>query len=85
LPCSCALCRTRYSEFKYVTLIEIVDIIIGIASMLMSVDKALDVARGRVGYAKLLPNWREAVEVFVSVFVCIPAGYAKSFGHFLSY
>ena len=44
-------------------------------------DKALDVAGGRLEYEKLLPKQRKAVEAFVSVFVCLPSGYRKSFCH----
>jgi len=44
-------------------------------------DQALDVARVRVDYEKLLPKQRKAVEAFVSVFVHLPAGYRKNFCH----
>ena len=41
------------------------------------IDKALDVASRRIGYERLFPKQREAVEAFISgrnVFVCLPAG-----------
>jgi len=40
LPRSCALCRARYSGLR-VLACRIVDIIIGMVSIVMSVDKAL--------------------------------------------
>ena len=50
--------------------------------MMASFDKALDVARERMGFAELFPKQREAVEAFVSgrdVFISLPTGYGKSF------
>jgi len=38
-------------------------------------DKALDVARVRVDYEKLLLKQRKVVEAFISLFVCLAAGY----------
>ena len=43
-------------------------------------DKVLDVARGKMEY-ETLPKQRKAVEAFISVFVCLPAGYRPSFFH----
>ena len=43
----------------------------------LDIDKALDVASRRMGYERLFPKQREAVEAFISgrdVFVCLPAG-----------
>ena len=48
----------------------------------LDIDKALDVASRRMGYERLFPKQREAVEAFISgrdVFVCLPTGYRKSF------
>jgi len=42
-------------------------------------NKALDVAKGRMGYVRCCH--RVAVEALVFVFVCLPAGYGKSFCH----
>ena len=42
-------------------------------------NKALDVAKGRMGYVRCCN--RVAVEALVFVFVCLPAGYGKSFCH----
>ena len=50
--------------------------------MMASFDKALDVARERMGFAELFPKQWEAVEAFVSgrdVFISLPTGYGKSF------
>ena len=47
----------------------------------MVFDKALDVARVRVDYEKLLPKKRKAVEAFISVYVHLAAAYRKSFCH----
>jgi len=41
-------------------------------------ERALDIARGRMDYEKLFPKQRKAVEAFFSVFMCLPAGYRKS-------
>ena len=46
----------------------------------LDIDKALDVASRRMGYERLFPKQREAVEAFISgraVFVCLPTGYGK--------
>ena len=48
----------------------------------LHIDKALDVASQRMGYERLFPKQREAVEAFISrrdVFVCLPTGYETSF------
>ena len=48
----------------------------------LDIDKALDVASRRMGYERLFPKQREAVEAFISgrdVFVCLLTGYGKSF------
>ena len=41
----------------------------------LDIDKVLDVASRRMGYERLFPKQREAVEAFISgrdVFVCLP-------------
>ena len=48
----------------------------------LDIDKALDVASQRMGYERLFPKQREAVEAFIygrDVFVCLLTGYGKSF------
>jgi len=60
------------AEIKYVTLID------NVLTKQWCLDKALAVARGRMGYKKVLPKQRKAVETFISVFVNLPAGYSKS-------
>jgi len=39
------------------------------------------VAQVRMDYEKLLPKQRKAAKAFVSVFMCLAAGYKKSFCH----
>jgi len=49
-------------------------------SSTLDIDKASDVASQRMGYERLFPKQREAVEAFISgrdVFVCLPNGYGK--------
>ena len=64
----------QVTEFKYITLFE------SVPTKQWHLDQALDVARVRVDYEKLLPKQRKAV-AFVSVFVCLAAGCGKSFCH----
>ena len=48
----------------------------------LDIDKALDVASRRMGYERLFPKQREAVEAFISgrdVFVCLLTGYGYGF------
>ena len=52
----------QVTEFKYVTLIE------NVLTIQRGLDKALDVARVRVDYEKLLPKQRKDVE---SLRLCI--------------
>jgi len=46
----------------------------------LDIDKASDVASRRIGYKRLFPKQREAVEAFISgrdVFVCSSTGYGN--------
>jgi len=65
----------QIAEFKYVTLIE------NMLTKQWHLEKALDVAGGRMDYEKLLPKQRTTVEAFIFVFMRLPAGYKKSFCH----
>ena len=65
----------QVTEFKSVTLIN------NVLTKQWHLDKALDVARVRVDCVELLPNKKKLVEVFISVFVYLAAGYRKSFCH----
>ena len=71
----CTVCAHDGVEFKYGTLIE------NILMKQWHLERALDIARGRMDYEKLLPKQRKAVEAFFSVFACLPAGYRKNFCH----
>ena len=47
----------------------------------LDIDKALDVSSRKMGYERLFPKQREAVEAFISgrdVFVCLPTGYGTT-------
>ena len=68
----CTVRTNQVTEFKYVMLIE------NILTKQWRLDKALDVARVRVDYEKLLLKQRKVVEAFISLFVCLAAGYGTS-------
>lgn len=74
LPClpHSTVHANQVAEFKHFTLVESVRSHQRNIGILI---KALEVARGRMEYEKLLPNQRKAVETFV----CLLAGYRKSF------
>ena len=65
----------QVTEFKYITLID------NVLIKQWRLDKALNVARVRVDYEKILPKLRKAVVPFVSIFVHLAASYRKSFCH----
>ena len=51
----------QIAEFKYVTLIK------NMLTKQWHLEKALDVARGRMDYEKLLPKQRITVEAFICI------------------
>jgi len=69
----CTVCANQVTELKYLTFIE------NVLTKQWCLQNALVVARVRTDYDKLLPKQREAVVVFISVFIHLPAGYRKSF------
>ena len=83
----CTVRANQVAEFSYVTFIKnvrlwrlptvLVLLIIRLYYLCLDIDKALDIASRRMGYERLFPKQREAVEAFISgrnVFVCLPAG-----------